>query len=308
MSISDVLAAFEQTKRQNEQEQQRRKNKVYQKIPQLKEIHKQLEMLLAKRIKYAILGEPTENNEIKQLQQKSSLLLEQTGFAPNYLEPIYNCHKCHDTGFLPDSGHCECFKKMLLEDKLDTARLTDPSISFERFSLDIFDDTPLEQDKSQRDYMVKYKQVFEQYANSFPNCVPILLFAGSAGLGKTYCAKCIMRCVIERGYTAALYTAYRLFSMFHAHRLGENIDLEPIFEVPLLIVDDLGTEPMTKNVTIEYFFDLLNERLSANRHTIVATNLGFHEIKQRYDDRIHSRLMDKRLSQKIIFKGKDLRY
>lgn len=308
MSISDVLAAFEQTKRQNEQEQQRRKNKVYQKIPQLKEIHKQLEMLLAKRIKYAILGEPTENNEIKQLQQKSSLLLEQTGFAPNYLEPIYNCHECRDTGFLPDSGHCECFKKMLLEDKLDTARLTDPSISFERFSLDIFDDTPLEQDKSQRDYMVKYKQVFEQYANSFPNCVPILLFAGSAGLGKTYCAKCIMRCVIERGYTAALYTAYRLFSMFHAHRLGENIDLEPIFEVPLLIVDDLGTEPMTKNVTIEYFFDLLNERLSANRHTIVATNLGFHEIKQRYDDRIHSRLMDKRLSQKIIFKGKDLRY
>lgn len=308
MSISDVITAFEQRKRKNEQEQERRKCEVYKRAPQLKEVNSQLESLLSQRLKHAITGEFFDENKLTHLRNKAVLLLEQAGFPADYLNPVYSCSKCNDTGFLPDAEHCECFKKMLLEDKLDSARLTDESISFEHFSLDIFDNTPLEQDKSQRDYMEKYKELFERYADSFPDCTPLLLFAGSAGLGKTYCAKCIMRRVIERGYTAALYTAYRLFSMFHAHRLGEDIDLDPVFEVPLLIIDDLGTEPMTKNVTVEYFFDLLNERLAAGRHTIIATNLGFHELKLRYDDRIHSRLMDTRFSQKIIFKGKDLRY
>jgi len=308
LSISNVLAAFEQKKMRNEQEMERRKREVYLRVPQLKEVNAQLESLLSKRLMNAITGEPFDENKLNELRGKAASLLKQAGFPAVYLNPVYCCLKCNDTGFLPDAEHCECFKKMLLEDKLDSARLTDKSISFEHFSLDIFDDTPIEQDKSQRDYMLKYKDIFERYAESFPDCIPILLFAGSAGLGKTYCAKCIMRRVIERGYTAALYTAYRLFSMFHAHRLGEEIDLNPLFEVPLLIIDDLGTEPMTKNVTIEYFFDLLNERFSAGRHTIIATNLGFHELKLRYDDRIHSRLMDTRFSQKIIFKGKDLRY
>ena len=79
------------------------------------------------------------------------------------------------------------------------------------------------------------------------------------------------------------------------------MDLEPLFEVPLLIIDDIGTEPMTRNVTIEYFFDLINERTNASLNTMIVTNLPFHEIKDRYGDRIHSRLMDKRTSLKMIF-------
>jgi DNA replication protein DnaC len=89
--------------------------------------------------------------------------------------------------------------------------------------------------------------------------------------------------------------------------MGDNVDLTPLFEVPLLIIDDLGTEPMTRNVTIEYFFDLINERYVSGLHTVIVTNMGFLELKQQYGDRIHSRLMDVRLSQKIIFKGRDVR-
>ncbi|NLT97041.1 MAG: hypothetical protein GXW96_02605, partial [Christensenellaceae bacterium] len=42
-------------------------------------------------------------------------------------------------------------------------------------------------------------------------------------------------------------------------------------------------------------------------HTVIVTNLSFLELKQLYGDRIHSRLMDVRYSQKIIFKGRDVR-
>ena len=308
MSISDVLAGYEQTRRQNEDEQLKRRRKVYAAVPQLKDIHRKLTNQLAERLRLAVSGEKADEAAIAELRAQETALLKNAGFPADYLEPLYTCLDCRDTGLLANATHCSCFKKKLLEDKLEAARLTDESVSFSHFRLDIFDDTPLDNGKSQRAYMEKYKQLFENYAESFPDCLPVLMLLGNTGLGKTYCAKCIMRRVIERGHTAALYTAYRLFSLFHADRLGEDVDLGPLFEVPLLIIDDLGTEPMTKNVTIEYFFDLLNERLAAGRHTIIITNLELHDLNTRYGERIHSRLMDTRFSQKIIFKGKDVRY
>ncbi len=310
MSITNVFESYERVRQKNEQEQQRRRLEVYAKLPQLEDIYCRINTLLAERLRHAITGEPSDQSELKALSIKAAKLLIDNGFNEKYLDPIYSCNACRDTGILPDAKHCTCFKKKLLEYKLDTARLTDDSISFEQFRPELFDSTPIENGKSQRDYMLKYKAVFEQYADSFPHWpqgISTLILFGNTGLGKTYCAKCIMRRVIERGHTAALYTAYRLFSVFHAHRLGEDVDLDPFFEVPLLIIDDLGTEPMTKNVTIEYFFDLLNERLSSGKHTIIATNLKLDDLNIRYGERIYSRLADARFSLKIEFKGKDRR-
>ena len=195
----------------------------------------------------------------------------------------------------------------MLAYKLDEARLVDDTVSFEQFNISVFDTAPIENGKSQQDVMWRYKKITESYANTFPECPPVLLFSGATGLGKTYIAKCIMRRVIERGYMSAFYTAYRLFSIFHRDRLGEDIDLRPVFEVPLLIIDDLGTEPMTRNVTREYLFDLINERTHEGRHTLIVTNLTFEEINERYGEPIHSRLMDKYTSQKIRFVGRDIR-
>ncbi|MDD5017320.1 MAG: ATP-binding protein [Eubacteriales bacterium] len=306
MSISDVLAEYDRIQRQNETEKNRRRRQAYKKVPELKEIHEKVKTLQIERLKQSISGHSGDKDEILALQEKAITLLTDAGFDQHYLDPVYTCPACRDTGVIDGAQRCGCFKKRVLEDKLDAARLTDSSVSFEQFNIDIFDDKPIEKGKSQKDQMVSYKQVAEAYANKFPDCLPVLLLSGGIGLGKTYIAKCIMRRVIERGNTAAYYTAYRLFSLFHRHRLGENIDLDPIFEVPLLIIDDIGTEPMTRNVTVEYFFDLINER--SGLHTIIVTNLPFEEINARYGERIHSRLMDTRHSQKIIFRGKDIRY
>lgn len=308
MSISDVLAEYDSIRGQNKIKEDRRRQEVYKKVPELEELHRKKNTLQLERIKLALTNKSIDTKDILILRKKANKLLKDAGFDIHYLDPIFTCAVCHDTGIKDNSLHCDCFTKRILEDKLDQAKLTDKNICFEQFDIDIFDDTPTDNGKSQKDVMKKIKMLCEEYANSFPNNTAIFLLSGATGLGKTYLSKCIMRRVIERGYTSAFYTAYRLFSLFHRDRLSEHVDLRPIFSVPLLIIDDVGTEPMTRNVTVEYFFDLINERAASNLHTIIVTNLAFHELKERYGERIHSRLMDKRNSKKILFKGQDIRY
>ena len=38
------------------------------------------------------------------------------------------------------------------------------------------------------------------------------------------------------------------------------MDFTSLIDAPLLLIDDLGTEPMMRNITVEYLFTLLNER------------------------------------------------
>lgn len=308
MSITDVLGQYSETRRKNQAELQIRKQKVYVAVPEIEEIDRTKDAMQLRMLANALDGKATDIEEIRQLRERKNLLLLGAGFPSDYLDPIYTCKVCKDTGTLDDTTRCSCFKKKVLEDKLDAARLTDTDISFELFDQNVFDDTPLQNGKSQKDIMLKIRQITKKYADSYPHCEPILLLSGSTGLGKTFISKCVMRRIIERDHTAAFYTAYRLFSIFHSHRLGEDIDLDPIFTVPMLVIDDIGTEPMTRNVTVEYFFDLINERTAAGLHTIIVTNLAFHQLKERYGDRIHSRLMDKNTALKILFAGSDIRY
>jgi DNA replication protein DnaC len=308
LSISDVITQYSLIREKNQAELEKRRQLVYSVIPEIEQIDRRKDELQLEMIAHAIEGSTADIEEIRRLRERKNLLLLGAGYSADYLDPIYSCKACRDTGTLDNTRRCDCFKKKVLEDKLDAARLTDTDISFELFDPFVFDDSPIQNGKSQRDIMLKIKHIAQKYADSYPHCEPILLLSGSTGLGKTFISKCVMRRIIERGHTAAFYTAYRLFSMFHGDRLGEEVDLSPVFEAPLLVIDDVGTEPMTRNVTVEYFFDLINERTSAGLHTVIVTNLAFHEVKERYGDRIHSRLMDKNTALKIMFTGSDIRY
>ena len=308
MSAHDVFEVYENIRRKNQTEVRRRHREVYGKLPALKDLHQRIRTLQLERIDKKAQGGGFDTETIESLRKQAARLLAAAGYDAHYLDPIFTCPACGDTGVREDARRCDCFFRYRLEYKLDEARLLNDGASFDLFDITRFSEEPLENGRSQRDYMVQYKRITQTWATSFPNCSLILLISGGTGLGKTYTARCVMRCVIERGFTAAYYTAYRLFSMFHSDRLGEVVDLDMVFSVPLLVIDDVGTEPMTRNVTLEYFFDLLNERAAAGLHTVIVTNLTFDAINERYGERIHSRLMDTRHSEKLIFKGHDIRY
>ena len=73
------------------------------------------------------------------------------------------------------------------------------------------------------------------------------------------------------------------------------------------MIDDLGTEPVLKNVTLEYLYLILNERLTSNKATVITTNLDLNGIINRYGERIYSRITNKSNTFVCRFTGADLR-
>ena len=64
---------------------------------------------------------------------------------------------------------------------------------------------------------------------------------------------------------------------------------------------------MIRNVTKEYLYLIINERLMNHLPTIITTNLTPIDILNTYDERIYSRLMSKKTSVSISLDGEDLR-
>ena len=231
------------------------------------------------------------------------------GLPEDYLEARYRCPVCRDTGYVGDapSRFCACF-----EARLRTRLHEDGSMAgvdeqcFERFDLARFPE-----EGGQRDRAEAARKVCEAYADAFPNArYRNLLLTGPSGVGKTFLLNCVYARAIDRGQSAVRVTAFRMFEAMRRQHVGEDAAGEgfaSLLDAPLLLIDDLGTEPMMRNITVEYLFTLLNERLAAKRGTVVATNLSPVQLQERYGERVSSRLLDRTACGAILLKGKDLR-
>jgi DNA replication protein DnaC len=139
---------------------------------------------------------------------------------------------------------------------------------------------------------------------------PWLFFMGRCGTGKTHLAAAIANYYITHQGGRALFTIVpdlldHLRATFNpAATDGVTYDqrFQDVRDVPLLILDDLGTEnatPWAKEKLFQIFNHRYNERLS----TVVTTNHDFSQI----DERIVSRLLDGGLCQDVPIDAPDYR-
>lgn len=236
-----------------------------------------------------------------ELTEKKQAMLTENGFSADALDEKYDCEICRDTGVAPDGKRCVCYGRYLLEESIKDSGLPEDSGTFEAFNAKVFSAEKGDEKVSQQQYMLGLKERCQRYVEEvLAGGVKNLILMGNAGTGKSYLAQAVVGSVLKQGELALYITANRLFSIFYNHRLGEDIDLESYFDVPLLAVDDLGTEIMTKNVTIEYFYNLINEREVRGKATLIATNLNPENFLVRYGDRIYSRLFSKNSAKYLI--------
>lgn len=230
-------------------------------------------------------------------------------FAANGIDekkfyPLYSCSECGDTGYV-NGKPCICLKQAA--NNLITAQYGIDAMKFKSF-----EETDVETDPVLKAYLADTYAKMQKYCGSFPETkYKTHVFSGLSGTGKTYLASCISKKIIEMGYTVIFVTAFKLneiFLKYHtSYKDGSETCLDYLYGCDLLVIDDLGTENTFKNVTNEYLLSILSERIIEEKHTLITTNLDGEQIRRKYDDRFHSRLLNKRGTFVFNFTGEDLR-
>lgn len=247
--------------------------------------------------------------KIRALQRDKAALLEKHGFSKDYLDDIFRCERCRDTGFV-DGRRCECLKSLVVKYTAANSNLTDymREQRFESFDMSLFANQGEDSQKTVKIMRIICDKAME-FAESFDKTGENFLIMGNAGTGKTFISSCIANRALERGRSVYYQTAFRLFEIFENVRFNKGDDDSPevvkyVYDVDLLIIDDLGTEFSTQ-YTSAALFDIINSRLISGKSTIVSSNLGFEELSAMYSQRVVSRFMgDYRIYQTV---GKDLR-
>ena len=319
-----LLNEYAQRRQQNEREFERRKQQIAEQNPKVGRLLEQNMGLMMKGMR-ASLTNPQNAKRVAQAMGRQARdnkaeigrLLGDMGYEADYLEEssVYRCKICEDSGYVgsPVKQFCSCFNQRRIELLYSQSSLKGVEAqTFENFDLGVFPDAPAQNGLSQRDQMAKVREYLEKYADLFPeNPKGNVLLLGESGLGKTYLLNCVAHRVIAGGNVAVKVTAYRMLEAMRQRHItagmSENGEMDAMHQCDLLLIDDLGTEPMMQNITLEYLFGLLNERIERGRCTLVATNLTIDELRSRYTERIASRLLDQSRTQVIRLTGRDVR-
>ena len=113
--ISQVIKSFEETREKNKLENDRRRSEVIAKLPRIKKIEEEIRVESMKLSKIMLYGQDSKTDSkgiqeaINKLNEEKAFLLTENNFSINYLEPIYDCQLCQDTGMLENGQRCQCF-------------------------------------------------------------------------------------------------------------------------------------------------------------------------------------------------------
>ena len=147
------------------------------------------------------------------------------------------------------------------------------------------------------------------WAEQYPTVMQkTVVMSGKSGLGKTYLMHAMAKVMLQRGFNVLMISAYRFLDTARkAYLTGDTKDLDMLMEADVLMIDDMGAEPLMENITITQWFNLVNERQLHGKGTVISTNLSDSEMRNRYTERVASRLLNTSESLILQFRGEDVR-
>lgn len=314
--LRSLLEEYEQQRRDNALEESRRLAEVEAKCPRIPELMAQRQELIYGGLRNILSGVQSGEDlpqRMEVMNRRVADLLRQNGWPEDYLDPVYRCRACRDTGYTgePIREMCDCLKGRFYRRLYQAIGLgEDDEQSFETFRFDIFPDTMLEgRSFSQRQMMRAIRVECETWVEEYPNAeARDILMVGQSGLGKTFLMHAMAKRLVQRGFHVLMLSAFRFLEIARKAYFGRDVEeLENVLEADVLFIDDMGIEPLMENITISQWYHLISERQSYGRATVISTNLNSSELKARYTERIASRLLDSRHCKVLQFIGEDVR-
>ncbi len=314
---SRLLRGYEETRLTHLREQKTRRERVYKELPEFDILDRQIAEASVSAARAALDGDTSaldrlaEDNRLR--SEKKQLLLQSAGYPADYLELSYTCPDCKDTGFI-GREKCHCFKQALtfaLSEASTLPHLLDKE-NFDTFSFSYYDDITADSKLrlTPRENMRKIVTDAKQFVDNFDSAGRSILIYGNTGVGKTFLTNCIAKALLDTAHHVVYLTSHALFENFEAHRFDHDEQPEShslyqyIFHCDLLIIDDLGTE-LSNSFTNSMLYTCINERQLHRKSTVISTNLSLEQLRDRYSERIFSRITGNYTLWKLI--GKDIR-
>lgn len=311
-----IMREYEQKQLKSRDIQAARYEEVYEKLPEFKSLDESISILSVQYGKKLLGGDKRALDSLKEeleiLRSSKKNLLISAGFPADYLEPVYECPDCKDTGYIGNEK-CRCFKQAVIRLLYEQSNIREfpTEASFDNFVLDFY--SPSHYDKttgrSARVMMADTLKLCRQFIDKFGEEFRNLFLYGDVGVGKTFLSVCIAKEIMDREYSVLYLSAPRLFvtlsqSKFDRNDANAKNMSDYIFNCDLLIIDDLGSEYTNAFITSQ-FFTCINERLIHKKSTVISTNLSLDSIANLYTERSFSRITSNYTMLKII--GDDIR-
>ena len=311
MQFDEIMRTYDEAQLRHAHELDARRAEVYAALPEMEALDAEMTALSLQKARQLLGQEDGPAMDLaaalEEIRVRRAALLSSKGFAPDALDPQYDCPLCQDTGFV-DGEKCACFRQKEIDLLYAQSNLRDLfDEDFSHFSLDYY---PTEGSPSPREEAQHALDVAQTYVASFghPEAERNLCFYGNVGVGKTFLTHCIAKELLAKGHSVLYQPSYELFEQLGKYTFASDSELEEahssLFSCDLLIIDDLGTE-LINSFTASQLFLIMNERELQKRATILSTNIPPEDFADAFSERVSSRLLG---AYKLIpLSGNDIR-
>lgn len=289
-----------------------RRAEISAKLPEYERLERSLAATMNDTIT-AIIDKSANTDAASALKANQSIrrqmdeLLENGGYPADYLDSIYTCNVCKDTG---NTGNewCECLCRITNEMAAAELNANAPldKCRFDNFDTFRYPDKAAGVDSvNAREMMRSNLEFCKRFAGQFGGKDTGILMIGETGLGKTHLSLSIANNLIEKGFCVAYGSVPELVRKIQNEQFGraDGDTLSLVIDSDLLILDDLGAENAT-DWCVSMLYEIINTRQNRRLPLIINTNLDFDELTARYQDRLSSRMFSMKI---LFFSGNDNR-